>query len=115
MRNIAVLSIALAGAIALPFAAQAADIGVARRTTMFAPVFSWTGVYIGASGGQVRGAASNFVSGIPLTCNNPPFSVTGTGAGKATVTGPASDATAIVDAAVQAAFSQAVANSGVLP
>ena len=55
---------------ALPFAAQAADVGVARRTTTFTPAFSWTGVYIGASGGQVRGGSQNWITGIPLTCNN---------------------------------------------
>lgn len=72
VRNFIRLSIA-AAAIALPLAAQAADVGVARRTTTFAPVFSWTGVYIGASGGQVRGGSDDWVSATPQFCNNPPL------------------------------------------
>jgi outer membrane immunogenic protein len=76
VRNTTRLSIAALAAIALPLAAQAADqrVRVVRRAA--APVvapFNWTGVYIGASGGQLRGGSDDWVSATPLFCNNPPL------------------------------------------
>ena len=74
MRNTTFLSIASAAAIALPLAAQAADQAVpVRRAAPVVQTFSWTGVYIGASGGQVRGGSDDWLSATPLTCNNPPL------------------------------------------
>jgi hypothetical protein len=51
----------------LPLVAQAADYPV-RRAAPVVETFSWTGVYIGASGGELRGGSSDFISGTQLFC-----------------------------------------------
>jgi outer membrane immunogenic protein len=70
MRNTTLLSIAAAGAMALPIAAQAADQAVPmRRTAPVVETFSWTGVYIGAYGGQTRFGSNDHLTGTPLLCD----------------------------------------------
>ena len=77
MRKSILLSMASAAAISLPIAAQAAELPVRRAAPRAAPAvvqaFSWTGVYIGASGGQLRGGSDDWVSATPQFCNNPPL------------------------------------------
>ena len=72
MRNTTLLSIASAAAIALPFAAQAADQAVPfrRAAPVVVQTFNWTGVYIGAYGGQVTEGSNDHLSGQPLFCNS---------------------------------------------
>src|SRR6476660_1532796 len=103
MRNTALLSMAAAGAMVLPLAAQAADMPV-RRAAPVVETFSWTGVYIGASGGQLRGGSDDWVSATPLSCNNPPLSFSGP-------SGPANNVSAIVASNAASFFGNEIASS----
>jgi outer membrane immunogenic protein len=66
--------LALAALITGPaMADQAPARRVLKRPVVLAPVYSWSGFYIGAYGGQTRFESTDRLAGTPLNCN--PFAV----------------------------------------
>jgi outer membrane immunogenic protein len=69
MRRLFLLALA-ALATCPAMADQAPARRVAKRPVVAAPVYSWTGFYVGAYGGEMRFGSTNRLAGAPLSCNS---------------------------------------------